>query len=135
MHILRSRSRFAETQEVHIWRWIYHAERAVNIEGVDTRLEIPALREHDLKDVSRGNVFFRPLDGRDVLLLRSTRANCELLLRGGLSPIAWLPSCSEFLFNAVDVANRSFIRGLRRITRDVGRCHDVNLVKQMIENQ
>lgn len=46
----------------HVGRWVNHPERAVDLKGVRKRAPLEPLAEHELEDVSRGDVL---LGGRD----------------------------------------------------------------------
>ena len=53
----RGRPRPHRSGENNVWGRIDGAEGAVEIEGGDSGLEIPALGENDLEDISGGDVF------------------------------------------------------------------------------
>ena len=61
----RDRAR-AVLQEVHVRRRVHHAQGAVDREGIAGTLDAAAPREHDLEDVSGGDVVLRRAHGLPV---------------------------------------------------------------------
>src|SRR5580704_3523101 len=43
-------------QKGHVWRGVYDPQRAINVKSIHSRLAVEPLRQHALKDVSRGDV-------------------------------------------------------------------------------
>jgi len=64
-----ARRRFLRSGGIHVGRRVHGAQGAVEIEGRDAGLEIPALREHDLEDVSGGDVVFGAADAFEKFFL------------------------------------------------------------------
>ncbi len=70
--------RIAHAQKIQIGRGIHLPQRAVYIERRDFRNEIEALRQHDLENVSGGNVFLAALDAAQKTLAAGAGVNLEL---------------------------------------------------------
>src|SRR5580700_3603181 len=69
--------RVSHSQKVEIRRRIDLAQGAVKIERLDAGDKVEALREHDLKDVACGDVFFAALDAAQELRPRSPGMDFE----------------------------------------------------------
>src|SRR5271157_5918608 len=61
----------AEAQEIHIGRRIHGAQRAVEIERSDSRLEVPTLGKDDLKNVAGGDELLGTADAFEEFRLGS----------------------------------------------------------------
>ena len=129
--------RVVHLQKIKIGRRIHLAQRAVQIERRDFGSEVEALREHDLKDVARGNVFLAALHVAQVDFASRAGMNLEL---AGLALCRFAPqrraqSRRQFSLQSGNVAQRAVVGAPRTLARNIGRGHDVNLMAQMIERQ
>ena len=135
-------TRVSEAEEVHIRRRIDGAEGTVEIEGIDGRLEIPALRENDLENIAGANVFLGAADAIEELGLGSAGAGLELCIgTPGRAPRLHIKRCErfpangEFALDLSDVAKGAGVGGSGRLGGHVGGGDDVNLVAEMIEGE
>src|ERR1700674_874353 len=127
----------AHAQKVQVWRRIYLTQRAVQVKGLNVGLEIQTLREHNLEDISSGDVLLAALHATKKVLSASAGMNIKLAGTSphGLAPERWAQPSRQFLFEARDVPNRAFIRGPRTPAGDIGCGYDVNLMAKMVKRQ
>ncbi len=98
--------RLPELQIEHVGRRVDGAKRAVDLERVGRDVELQTLREHDLKDVARGDVLLGALDGRLEVLALRVRPRLPALAAGRLRR---LDDVGEARFELVDAVERALI--------------------------
>jgi hypothetical protein len=99
-----------ELQKEHVGRGIDGAQRAIDLERLGGRLEIEPLRQHDLKDVARGNVFLRPPDAAHEIIVRGAVVDFDGLGFAAVRPVQMLPANPRASFRsmaAMSVSARS----------------------------
>src|SRR3984893_13683199 len=127
----------AHAQKVQVRRRIHLTQRAVQVKGLNFGLEIQTLREHDLEDISRGDVLLAALHATKKVLSAGAGMNIQLAGTSphGLAPERRAQPSRQFLFEARDVAKRAFICASRTLAGNVGCGYDVNLMAKMVKRQ
>ena len=124
-----------EAQEKHVWARVHGAQRAINLKAVHARLDIKALRNHDLKSISCADVVLGPRHcGREVLF-RGAVLHLELAVPLWLSALQGWQRLRQPFLQLVEALDGAIVDG-RGIAVSYVRCHhQPDLLAHMIKSQ
>ena len=124
-----------EAQEEHIGAGIDGAQRAIDLEAVQLRLDVEALREDGLKDVAGGDVLLGAGDGGQEVLLAGAVLHLELGLAAAACA-ASLGSGWARRFSSLSRRLTALVVGVGRLAvGDVGGDHQPDLLAHVVEGQ
>ena len=124
-----------EAEEEHVGAGIDGAQRAIDLETVDTGLDIEALRKDHLKGIAGADVLLGALDSGQKLALPGAKFNLELAVLSRFFEFSFGQGQAQVLFQFVEALDGAIVGGSGVAARDIG-CHDEpDFLAHMVEGQ